>query len=262
MKRGRLCLPLVAVVGTLVLGASGLARIRSASEDRVRVSPQSDARAVEIAGRVVERMGGWEAWDRTRFLRWRFFGRRSLWWDRHEGRVRIEADSESGRTVWLLDVNALEGRVWTNGEEIVDPDELRSAVERGHQIWINDSYWLIMPFKLLDPGVTLRYAGQRPMDDGTSAHVLELTFGEDVGYTPDNRYEVFVGEDSGLVEAWSFYAEASDEKPRFTLPWAGWKRFGRVLIATDHGRGHDWAIAAPEALPDSVFESPAPVIDP
>jgi hypothetical protein len=240
----------------LVLPALALAAVTAAGPgDRVHVSPDSDPRAVAVAQAVVERMGGWEAWDGTRYLVWTFFGRRHLWWDRRAGDVRIETD----RGVVLLNVDTRAGRVWRDGVEITNPDSLAAALEEGRQIWVNDSYWLIMPFKLLDPGVTLKYGGEASLPDGRAADVLVLTFGEGIGYTPENRYEVFVARDSGLVEQWSFFAAASDAEPKFTLPWAGWTKVGGVMIATDHGRGDPWPVSAPASLPASVFRDPAPV---
>jgi hypothetical protein len=117
---------------------------------------------------------------------------------------------------------------------------------------------MFMPYKLLDPGVTLRYGGEKEMEDGRGADVLVLTF-EEVGYTPENKYDVFVARDTGLVEQWSFYRNADDEEPSFTLPWTGWREFGGILLATDHGREKDWDIAVPESLPRTVFTSPDPV---
>jgi hypothetical protein len=224
----------------------------------VRVTPRSDARAIEIAQAVMARMGGWESWDRTRFVSWRFFGGRQHYWDRENGAIRIESETDDGRWLWLMNVHDGTGRVWRDGTALV-ADELREALEQGREIWINDSYWVFMPYKLLDPGVTLRHAGQRPLPDGRAADVLELTFEPGVGVTPQNRYEVFVARDSGLVEQWSFFREASDAEPAFSLPWAKWQRFGEILLATDHGQGKDWALAVHAALPASVFDDPAPV---
>ncbi|MDX1388120.1 MAG: hypothetical protein R3344_02970 [Acidobacteriota bacterium] len=225
-------------------------------DDRVQVSGDSDERAIEIAQSVMEAMGGWETWDRTRFLSWKFFGRRQHYWDRWTGDVRISGVMGDGsEMLWLMNVNSEEGRVWKNGSEVTDPAELASMLETGRKIWVNDSYWLIMPYKLLDPGVTLKYSGERALEDGRVADVLDLTF-TDVGYTPDNRYEVFVAKDSGLVEQWSFYEKAAAEEPGFTGPWGKWERFGGVMLATDHGRGIDWEIAVHDDLPGSLFTDP------
>jgi len=227
----------------------------------------SDSRSVEIAGAVMESMGGRDAWDSTRFVRWRFFGRRLHFWDRHGGDIRIESPASTGRDgveqpafLVLMNIHSKKGRAWEDGREVETPEKLAEYLDRGHQLWVNDSYWMFMPYKLLDPGVTLTYAGERILEDGRAADVLDMTFVEGVGYTPENRYEIFVARDSGLVEQWSFFAEASAEEPNFTLPWSDWRQFGGILLATGHGQGLDWEIAVYEELPDAVFDSPDPLI--
>jgi len=227
--------------------------------DRVHVADDSDARAIEIAQSVVKRMGGWDAWDRTRILRWTFFGGRVHHWDRHTGDVRIEGRSGDGEYLWLMNVHSLEGRVWKDGEEITDADELKQALTRGHEVWVNDSYWMVMPYKLLDPGVTLKYGGEGKLEDGRAADILKLTFDEGVGYTPQNGYDVFVARDTGLVEQWAFYSDAADPEPRFTMPWENWQTFGEIMLSNGRGREMDWEIAVHDQLPQSVFKSNAAV---
>ena len=45
-------------------------------------------------------------------------------------------------------------------------------LDDAHGAWINDSYWLVMPYKLLDPGVRLRHLGERTTSEGETADVL------------------------------------------------------------------------------------------
>ena len=232
--------------------------------ERVQASPDSDARAIEIAQAVMDKMGGWQNWDRAACVRWRFFGGRLHYWDRPSGDIRIEnirsqpeGQEEHDEYLILMNVHSQQGRVWKNGAELTAGDELQQWLERGHKMWVNDSYWMFMPYKLLDSGVTLRYTGEGVMQDGRAADVLDLTFA-DVGYTPENRYAIYVARDTGLVEQWDFYASASDEEPRFQMPWADWERFGDIMLATNHGRDNDWGIEVYEELPRSVFESPEP----
>ena len=222
---------------------------------------ESDPRAVEIASSVLERMGGEDGWNATRFFRWKFFGGRLHYWDKQTGDVRMEiperrddeGEQERPELLVLMNIDDKQGRVWADGELVEDAAKLEEYLDLGHQIWINDSYWMFMPFKLLDPGVTLRYSGERALEDGRAADVLDLTFASDAGYTPQNRYEVFVARDTGLVEQWAFFAEAADGEPRFTMPWSGWQRFGRIRLATDHGRGADWDIAVDDQLLRALF---------
>ncbi len=155
----------------------------------------SDARAVVIADEVMRAMGGRAAWDATRCIAWNFFWRREHLWDKATGDYKLV----DGQRAVRMNLGTLDGRVWDSGLEIRDPGELEKALAEARSIWINDSYWLLMPYKLKDTGVTLRHAGESSLADGRAADVLELTF-HDVGDTPGNKYEVLVSRDRHLVE--------------------------------------------------------------
>jgi hypothetical protein len=214
----------------------------------------SDARAIAVADEVMEAMGGRAAWDATRFLSWNFFGMRTHVWDRFTGDLRYQV----GDTLVLANIHSKEGRAFQDGEEVTDADERAKLLDQTYKAWVNDSYWLLMPYKLKDSGVTLRYQGEGTMADGRAADVLQLTF-EGVGVTPENKYDVYVSKDRRLVEQWSYYARYDDAEPRFTTPWAGWTRHGGVLLSGDRGERQLSDIRVYEELPRSVFESPAPV---
>lgn len=246
------------VLSILALGSAAATALAPPAGGAVATS-QSDPRAVELAESVMAAMGGEDAWNATRYISWDFMGRGRLhWWDKWTGNHRIETTRDGDELVMLFNINTMEGRYWRNGEQVIDPAEVEELSDQAHAAWINDTYWMFMPYKLLDPGVTLEYRGEAELPDGRPAHVLQLTF-ENVGRTPQNRYLVYVADDTGLVEQWSWFRGASDAEPQFTLPWAGWQRFGAILLCTDHGRGADWDIQVHEELPDSVFTSPEPV---
>lgn len=220
----------------------------------------ADARSAEIAASVMERMGGQAAWEATRFVTWNFFGNRRHLWDKHTGDIRIEGQDRESREPYLILMNlhSKQGRAWKGGVEVTDPEELAGLLDLGEAAWINDSYWVFMPYKLRDPGVTLTHVGEGAMIDGRQAEVLELTFAE-VGRTPENRYRVYVAADSGLVEQWDFYRRASDEEPRFQIPWRGWRRHGEILLSADRGDNGHTDLAVLERLPAGALDSPQPV---
>lgn len=217
----------------------------------------NDQKAIGLASSVMEAMGGQEAWDSTRHISWTFFGRRHHVWNKLTGDVRIEGKEKDTEIpyVILMNVHSKKGRAWKSGVEVSDGDALAGMLDFGEGVWINDSYWLVMPYKLRDPGVTLTYQGERSMADGRSAEVLDMTF-EEVGRTPENRYEIYVAKDSGLVEQWDFYTEARDEKPAFQIPWHGWKKYGTIRLSGDRGRGQLTDIAVYDDLPRPVYENP------
>ncbi len=220
----------------------------------------SDPRAIALADEVMEQMGGREAWDQTRYIRWSFFGRRHHVWDKYTGNIRIEGVERESEIPYLIlmNVHTMEGRAWESGKEVADPVRLADLLDRGEAVWINDSYWLVMPYKLKDTGVTLEYLGEASMEDGRPAEVLQLTF-KGVGRTPENKYQVYVADETGLVEQWAYYQNFSDEKPGFKAPWHNWQQYGRILLSDNRGeRGHT-NLAVYDELPASVFTSPDPV---
>jgi len=211
----------------------------------------SDAAAIKIADQVMAAMGGRKAYDETRYLFWNFFGSRTLLWDKHNGDVRIESQKDDFTV--LMNIHSMQGKVKMNGAELTHPDSLTKYLQKGKNIWINDSYWLVMPFKLKDSGVTLKYLKEEKTEAGKMADVLELRFKE-VGKTPENKYHVFVDRESRLVSQWSFYPKATDTEPRFSTPWDGYKSFGKIKLSGGRGTYQLTDIKVLEKVEDGVFE--------
>jgi hypothetical protein len=210
----------------------------------------SDPAAVELADSVMAAMGGRPNWDRTRFISWEF-GKRKLVWDKARGDVRIESQPDT--TVYLVNIHSLEGKVRIKDQELTAPDSLKKMLSRAKSIWINDSYWLLMPFKLKDTGVTLSYLGEETTATGMKCNVLELTF-EEVGDTPQNKYRVYVDMNDNLVKQWSYYKEASQDTASWVLPWDNYKEYGNILLSADRtgGRGPR-NVRVDDKLPRKVF---------
>jgi len=211
----------------------------------------SDPAAVELADSIMDAMGGRRNWEKTRFISWNF-GTRKLVWDKKEGHVRIESAPDS--TVYLVNIHDLKGRVQVRGQELTESDSLQKMLAKGKSIWINDSYWLFMPFKLKDTGVTLKYLGEDTISAGVNSNVLELTF-DNVGDTPQNRYRVYVDLKDNLVKQWAFYREASQDTPSWVLPWDNYRRYGNILLSADRtgGRGPK-EVRVNEKLPEEIFK--------
>ncbi len=211
----------------------------------------SDPKAIALADSVMNAMGGRKAWDNTHYISWNFFGARNLLWDKKEGTVRIEIPRDS--TIFLVNIFDKTGKAQVQGEEITEPDSLAKLMDRAEAIWINDAYWLVMPFKLKDSGVTLKYLGQDTTEQGRPAEVLELTFRE-VGNTPNNKYHVYIDSETNLITQWDFYTNASDEEPRFSTPWDDYRRFGDILLSGDRGQRQISDIAVYDEAPEAVFQ--------
>lgn len=166
--------------------------------------------AVAVAEEMMAAMGGQDAWNNTRFVRFDFkVGKPGEWrvdrahlWDKWEGRYRFETPVEGGGVrVVLFNVNTKQGDVYLDGRPVAGAEKTE-ALEGAYSAYINDMYWLAMPWKWLDPGVNLAYGGEQEYD-GKACDVVNLSFGN-VGLTPGDRYKAFVSKDSRLMVHWEY----------------------------------------------------------
>jgi hypothetical protein len=212
---------------------------------------ESDPAAIELADSIMVAIGGRKNWDATRFISWNFFGARDLVWDKKDGRVRIESSRDS--TIYLLNLNTMEGKVQIKGQELTEADSLTKMLDRAKRIWINDSYWLVMPFKLKDSGVTLKYMGEDTLVNNKYYNVLQLTF-ENVGVTPQNKYDLYVDVHEKLIKSWSYYSDASSDTANWTRPWDNYQKYGNILLSADRSDdGGPKNVAVDEEMSDDVF---------
>lgn len=221
---------------------------------------------------VMAALGGERAWERTRYLKFRWnvyrdgalVSDRTHHWDRFDGDYRLDmmvggSDAQHPVTV-LFNVNTRDGAAYM-GAERVDDAMADSLVERAYAMFINDSYWLLMPYKWRDPGVRLEYLGPESDEDG-DWQVFHLSF-EGVGLTPGDQYWVYVSDDAPhLVGKWRYHLQSMDERGSF-IYWRNWQPFGDIMLATLREgstggfRIEFKEIEASRSVPDGVFEPPS-----
>jgi hypothetical protein len=211
-----------------------------------------DAKVDEIKANVLKAMGGMKNYQKTNIIQWTFFGSRTHIWDKKNEMVRIEYLKENSTI--LLNLKDKSGKVFKKGKEVMGADSLKMLLTEAYNTWINDSYWLVMPYKLGDPGVNLLYIGEQNTADGKSADVLEMTFNK-VGVTPENKYHIFFDKETKLVSQWSFFQAAKDVKPRFTMPWKDYKKQGKILLSGSRGDRSLDNIAVYETIDPIAFTS-------
>ncbi len=222
-------------------------------ESQNQIPVTVDEKASKLADATLLAMGGQEKYDKLQYLSWTFFGSRQLVWDKWNSRVRINSPRDT--TIYLLDMKTMKGKISKKGKEITDPVELSKGLERAKGIWINDSYWLVMPFKLKDPGVNLKYIGTDTTKVGAIAEVLELTF-EGVGNTPDNKYEVYIDKKDNLIKQWAFYGKRDQETAPRIWPWDNYKDYNGVLLSGERSdESGPSEIKVHQTMEDSVFET-------
>ena len=221
----------------------------------------NDPDVQRIHDRMVAAMAPNDAWERARYLTFDFVvdlggGRtfsRSHRWDRWTGDYRVEAPTDDGTLIALFNTNhPADGRAWMDGV-VVEGEEAAPLLERANGMWINDSYWLIMPYKWADPGVNTRYVGTETDEGGTAWDVVELSF-EGVGLTPDNMYRAYVHPESGLMERWEHFRTA-DADPSPSV-WTEWTDFSGVKLALERSRISFHNVTVRADVPADAFSPP------
>jgi hypothetical protein len=235
-------------------------------EARAATAPPADPKAVAVADKVIQSLGGAEAWNNLRYLRFDFavdrggktVVRRAHTWDKWTGQYRLEATSKEGEAfVVLMNVNTKEGSAFVKGKK-VEGEALKKYLDQAYGAWVNDSYWLLMPYKMKDPGVIVAYDGAETKD-GDTWDKVRLTF-DNVGLTPKDKYWAFVNRKTGLVDRWDFVLNG-ENKPPSSFAWKNWKSYGKVTLADDRvspdgTRIYFPVLETPESVPAATFTTP------
>lgn len=214
MKRN-LAVVLLAVSATgtsLLVPAAFGSPAPEAPEPEVSAAPSAE----EIATALQESMGG-AAFAAARVLHFTWAVERDGQgvsydhsWDRWTGDYRVEGTDRDSGEPWSarFNIGTREGRAWLGDTELAG-EALAERLEAAYGRFINDSYWLLMPWKWLDPGVHLAYVGTEEVD-GETCDIVELTFGEQIGLTPNDRYRGYVSRTSGMLRRWSYVLQNED----------------------------------------------------
>lgn len=150
--------------------------------------------------------------------------------DRGVGKSRIEM--KSGATL-----------VFDGEKAWVSPQS--AEVQRARFSLLTWPYFMAAPFKLNDPGVHLKPAGQMPLVKGGPARpVTRMTFDSGVGDTPDDWYVLYT-DDQGRLEAMSYIVtfgkskEKAEAEPH-AIRYHDFKTVDGVTFAT-RWTFHNWS---------------------
>ena len=236
--------------------------------------PVSDPRAVALAQRLLAALGGETAWSAARC--WYFTYtvgdvrgeklRRKHYWDRTTGQHRMEGLDRRQRPYLLIhtvghSAGALAVR---GGAPVTDTAEVRSLARTADSLWVNDSTWLLLPFKLRDPGARLAYGGTKN-EAAKTWDVIEVAF-DPLPLAPRGRYQLYLERTTGMLERTALVDAAGISTA--TYEWLGWRIFGGVLLAGERRAvGTGTAILFPQlavldAFPAGTFTAPEAVVIP
>ena len=178
---------------------------------------ESDAKAQQLARDLWKASGG-ENWNKVKQVRFTF--------------VVEDNGNQLARAEHEWDVAAQTDHVkWKDKEMTVSVASMPQdeAQKAAFGRWTNDSYWLLAPLKVLDPGVKLSYGGSKEVD-GTNCEMLHVSF-EGVGMTPGDQYNFYIDPQTKLLRAWD-YMPKPDSVTHGT--WEKYQDEGGLKLAMEH----------------------------
>ncbi len=199
---------------------------------------ERDPRADTVGHELIAALGGEGAWEKARQFQFDFVvikegkevARFSHAWDRYTGDYRVQGVDKAGAPYAVyFNVNTKAGRALVNGVA-VEGEEKEKRLEGAYGRFINDTYWLLAPWKVFDPGVHLAYDGEKPCAGGT-CDVLKLSF-ENVGLTPKDVYWLWVTRDGRRMLQWQYVLGGAAEPPT-TAEWKDWRKLGGIMLSLD-----------------------------
>ncbi len=259
---------ILCTVSLLLVGCGEATPPVDAGEARPPSHTFDDPDVARIHQRMMSVIAPENGWERARYLEFDWAVRRgpdedpvvrSHRWDRWEGQAWARYATADGELVAIFPTDDPEaGEVWLDGEAVTG-EQAAELLRGAHRAHINDSYWLIMPYKWTDPGVHLRYLGEETDDEGRPWEVVELSFDDGTGLTPQNRYRAFVNPESGRMERWHHFSNVdADPSP---ADWVDWRRVGPIELPENRISGGMVRIFFPHlrvetSVPADAFRGP------
>lgn len=160
------------------------------------------------------------AWDSLENVSWSSPGGHHYKWNKRNNQVEV---------IWsdyraVVFPNDRTGQVWENGD-LMETDE-QEYVDKALAYFFNDSFWLIAPYKLRDPGTIRKVVNY----EGKEALMVQYTSG---GVTPGDTYLWILNEEHRPI-AWKFWVKILPiGGMEFT--WENWEDIKGAQISTLHG---------------------------
>ena len=148
-----------------------------------------------------------EAYKNTRYIDWSFKGKRFYKWDKTQHIVEVKWNDAK---VLLHPNDLTKSTVYLNDKEVSYNDNL---VKRALRFFNNDSFWLVAPHKLFEPGI---YRSIRIVDGKEALHV-KYSKG---GTTPGDSY-TWLLDKNYMPTHYQMYVQAMKKKGT-TVTWENW----------------------------------------
>jgi hypothetical protein len=236
----------------LCLPACGPARQSAATQPGIAAfdPAKSDPKALAIADQVMTALGGEANWQKAHEIQWfqaiivdgKMADASSHSWDRWNGRhnfSRVDPDGKLGVSMHDLfsktgGYGYVQGKKGEHTPMSADKDKMVAEARRRFE---TDAYPFVIPFKLKDPGVHLKYAEERPEEGAKPGapikfDVIEITFDDGVGAAPKDTWWLVIDRATHMPDSVEHHVAGKPDIERQGFTLEKWVEAGGLKFAT------------------------------
>jgi hypothetical protein len=205
---------------------------------------KSDPKAVAIADQVIAAVGGEAAWAKAKQIEFSekviVDGQEKInvhhIWDRWNGRHRFEKADPVSKAELMVAYeqfgDAAFGEV--DGHTDIPREQVEKMKGEAQKRISIDAFTLLLPFKLKDPGVSLKFVEERAepaAPDKPVYDVIKMTFAPGVGISPGDVYYVVVDKSTHLIKQVEVVEQGRSEDQRIGYRFDDWTDAGGIKVS-------------------------------
>lgn len=179
----------------------------------------SGQEAERLADKMLEALN-YEAYEQLQEIEWTYAGGHHYIWSKAVDSVEVSWDTKRVKFC----TSTLKGYAF-EGESKAEGATKDALLQKAWEYFANDSFWLVAPFKVRDPGTS------RSIVTTSIGHGLLVTYSSG-GVTPGDSY-LWILDSNGRPVAWQMWVSIIPI-PGLEISWEGWQDKSDVWFCTAH----------------------------
>ena len=212
---------------SLYIGWICLLLVSTCKSEKKETLIEQETKELTIAGKIAN-AHGYEHWKNVSEVKFTF---------------KVDRDTIKGQgRSWVWHPKKDKIRM-TAGETTVEymRSQMDSTHIRADRGFINDKYWLLVPFQLVwDDSATI--SEQKKVESPINKEQLDMItilYAKEGGYTPGDAYDIYYDKNY-MIKEWVF-RQGNSAEPSLTNTFENYRDFNGIKIAIDHKQeGGNW----------------------
>ena len=205
---------------SLYIGLISILFITACKSDKSK-SPLKEIKKEPTIARKIADAHGFKNWKNVKQINFTF---------------NVDTEKSHSQRIWTWNPKDHKVIFSTSGDSlvIIDRFKIDSTTIDLDKGFINDKYWLLVPFQLVwDTSATISDSkkAEAPISK-TELNLITITYPIEGGYTPGDAYDIYFN-DNYLIQEWVF-RKGNSKEPSLTTTFENYKDYKGIKIATDH----------------------------